>query len=333
MKHLHCFYILAFACLLTACGDSDTPAEVRKQLHILFSVNGLGDMGYNDCLLTGIQRVRKAHAEADFYFYNPASEAEAEEVFRTWLEKESEVSSLFVLAASDYEAMAKRLLPNHPPIGNKEILLFESKNPDGLPLHSFDISMYGASFLAGVAAVCCTPLPPLVLLGNSEDASVQEGVDGFTDGYRFFAEATEVATLALADDWTGYSSAETAYRNMFEWAQLYGFIFPIAGGSNMGIYRYLREYPKGIYTAGMDVDQSPLCTQITGSVVKHIDRLLEEQLTQWIETGAFPSAHLYGLESGCVEWLLSPDYEEALGTAMKEYLGIAILKEKEYEEN
>ena len=71
----------------------------------------------------------------------------------------------------------------------------------------------------------------------------------------------------LADDWTGYVSASLAYRKMSDWAVDYDFIFPVAGGSNAGIYRYSREFEVSPYLAGMDIDQSSLSNRITGSVI------------------------------------------------------------------
>lgn len=55
------------------------------------------------------------------------------------------------------------------------------------------------------------------------------------------------------------------------------------GGSNMGIYRYLREHPDGPWVAGMDVDQSPFSSKVIGSEVKHIDDLLVQIVRDWIK--------------------------------------------------
>lgn len=100
----------------------------------------------------------------------------------------------------------------------------------------------------------------------------------------------------------------------------------------MGIYRYLREYPNGVYTAGMDTDQSALCTQVIGSVVKHIDLLIEDYITDWLETGEMPQYKQFGLESGYVDWILSPDYKNVFDAYMEDVRETAIRKERNYHE-
>ena len=119
---------------------------------------------------------------------------------------------------------------------------------------------------------------------------------------------------------------------MSEWAKNYGFIFPVAGGSNAGLYRYSREYADSPLLAGMDTDQSSLSTKITGSVIKEIDRLIFVYLTQWCETGTMPREGLYGLESDYTDFVLSPLYADEFRDLMEETRPQAISKEKEYHE-
>lgn len=141
------------------------------------------------------------------------------------------IACLLSLAAlsscSDYEPMAELHLAEHDLTPNKSILLFESlKQSQDDNIHTFQISMFGASYLAGVCARQCSERTPPVLLANNTDSPINVAKDGFVAGY-----GSDCDVEYLADDWTGYVSASLAYRKMSDWAVDYDFIFPVAGGS------------------------------------------------------------------------------------------------------
>ncbi len=119
---------------------------------------------------------------------------------------------------------------------------------------------------------------------------------------------------------------------MSDWSKEYGYIFPVAGGSNAGIYRYSRENEDSPFLAGMDIDQSGLSNKITGSVIKKIDRLIFKYLMEWSTTGTMPESQLYGLESGYADWKLSPIYKAEYKDIMEQARQQAITKEQEYYE-
>lgn len=136
----------------------------------------------------------------------------------------------------------------------------------------------------------------------------------------------------LAEDWTGYVAATKTYQKMTGWSAKYGFIFPVAGGSNSGLYRYSREFGNAPYLAGMDIDQSGLSDKITGSVVKNIDRLIYEYLKEWTATGTMPEDAFYGLESGYVDWQVALRYESLLNGVISVNRQKAIDTERRYYE-
>ncbi len=317
----------------TSCGEELNDAEAtppEPQAVVVFSPGGLGDQSYNDCILQGVQQFKKEHGDIGVYISSPGSLKEAERIFSDWLKRpESDIPELLVMASSDYEQLADSLLAIHKLTDNKRVLLFESrKSFADSKIRTFQMSMYGASYLAGaMAAECAAGEKSLVVLANPTDGPIAVARDGFMAG-----NGGNGDVVYLADDWTGYIASTLAYQNMSQWAQEYGFIFPVAGGSNLGIYRYSREYQDTPCLAGMDVDQSGLSDKITGSVIKHIDRLVYGYLTEWANTQTMPESQLYGLESGYVDWELSSRYAGKNQDKMNGLWQQAIEKEREYNE-
>lgn len=332
-RYFHLLPTLLFVAVsLLSCSKEDEPVPdaAMPQIVFLFSPGGLGDMSYNDCILEGVQRFKSENLGIDIYIYSPDSLEEAERIFSDWLVRPGgEVPTLFVLASSDYEPIAEEYLDGYDLSANKSILLFESrKQYADERIHTFQISTFGASFLAGgTAALCTGGGKALVVLANDSDRPIAIARDGFVEGF-----GGECDVEYLADDWSGYVQASLTYQKMSTWSKEYGFIFPVAGGSNAGIYRYSREYEDSPFLAGMDTDQSGLSNRITGSVIKHIDRLVYEYLTEWTQTGFMPETRLYGLESGYADWQLSPLFESEYNDAVSALRQQAINKEKEYYE-
>lgn len=311
--------------LLSSCSsdndEPDVPLGPTPQIIVLYGPGGLGDQGYNDCILAGIQNFKKAHHDdVDMYQYSPGSIEEAGRLLSDWLYLPgSDIPALFIAGSNDYEQLVTDALKVRSLTPNKRLLLFESDNEEGLPITTFRLSMYGASYLAGATAAAYlqernagtdSKKDALILLAHQGDKTIAKAGNGFRDGFKDSGVEAEAFTEYLAEDWTGYVSAQVAYQRMSDWAGNYDFIFPVAGGSNQGIYRYTREYADSPFTAGMDIDQSGLSRNITGSVIKHIDQLVYNYMETWLVTGELPESAVFGLESGYTDWLLSPYFTQ-----------------------
>lgn len=331
--------LLLTACCLQACSD-DTSAgspdadDLARpyEITVIFTPNGLGDMGYNDLALQGLQRFYKNHTDMRMYFNAPRDMSQAESIFREWASRPAAGRSLCILATSDFEDLVTAYFQSDTALPDgKEVLLFESDNPHDLPISTFRMSLYGASFLAGVCAASLTDGKGLAVGGSSSDASIRSALDGLADGYAHMGRSTPDVVF-LSDGFDGYAMPDKAYRNMAEWSSHYDFVYPVAGGSNLGIYKYLRDYASTVHTAGMDVDQSHLCNKVTGSAVKHLDRLLAFYLNLWLSGTPLPAKAWYGLGSGFVDYLVAPDYGASLGNVAEACRQTAIDKENAYEE-
>ena len=310
--------------------------SVYPEVTVLFSPDGLGDMSYNDVILRGLELlINKEESEFYISYMSPTGYDSAEEIIRSWwgerdltyADDGTVPRKLLVLADAEYAEIARGIID--PELINKDlsVLAFETGAPAQAsdPICTFELAIYGASWLAGRTARELGCQHPMVLLGDGSNEVTFEGRDGFIAGFQ-----GEVPVNAMAYDWQGYCMPLEVYQMMYSFDGQFDFIYSISGGTNMGIYRYLRENPEcGIYTAGMDVDQSPYSTLITGSLVKRIDLIVYDYLKNWLDGIELPEHKVYGLESGFVDWVI-PDRYDYLRPAIAALRQEAIQKEKKF---
>lgn len=328
--------ILVFsASALCSCSRDSAydPARNRKLVITLFSPGGLGDRGYNDQILYGLQTVYNTRPDCSMLFQSPSSMEEAQEIFSQWLTGSPDgTRSLFILASAEYEPLLELINSlEGVDMTGKSVMIFESRTTFSHPsVYSARISMFGASYLAGITVAAMGFSHPLVLLGSETDVPIRAASNGFRDGYESYPGVGKVDVRYVSEDWHGFNMAQHVYEMMPELSEKYDFIFPVAGGTNLGIYRYLRETPDGPLVAGMDIDQSPFSNNIVGSVVKNIDRMLEQGITAWLDNHKRSKQHdMFGLDSGFVDWQLSSLYLD-YSQVVRYYRVSAMQREAEY---
>ena len=247
-KYLIYFFVLA---VLSSCSDrdGDTAETLQESLSVTLvtSLNGAGDNGYNDLILSGALKFYQAHEEVELSLVWPHDIAEAEGILTSWLAEESEERQLLILGGNEYEQMVREKdieLDN-----NKTILLFESEAIQGV--NTIRIQRYGISYLAGciVAPEGCAT----IIAALPDDPILTDAISGFTDGFKAYCGNEEeedensyiktgLDTIYLANDYTGYAMPDSTYRLATEINN--GFIYPLAGGSNNGIYKSVRYCQK-----------------------------------------------------------------------------------------
>ncbi|MBQ5779417.1 MAG: hypothetical protein IIW13_05455, partial [Paludibacteraceae bacterium] len=206
--------------LFLSCSKDEEFEQVESQetkkdeIVVIFTPNGLGDLGYNDLILSGMQSVYKEHLEVKMFLHAPYSMEEAGQIFKEWFFDGSENRSLCVLAASEYEFFLKTFLEEQGEVPkNKEILLFESANRMELPVSTFEFNMYGASYLAGAYASYMTDGECLIVKGNSNDETLLANAAGFVEGcVDFGLKKPEIESLS--EDYDGYSQPDEVYHKM-----------------------------------------------------------------------------------------------------------------------
>ncbi len=329
-----CVHVV-WAC--TQSSDIIIPSGQDKEIYVLFGPDSWGDNGYNDLIYSGLLDCIGSDKLKDskVIYVNPTSMTEALKLIASWKNDSLAYKKrLLVLANSIYNDIINKDLSSFTlDDQSNSVLLFESSKSDINGVHTFMLSLYGTSYITGAIAAKLN-LTPLVVLGNSRDSITASATDGFTAGYRDYGNKdAEIAKKYLSDTYNGYNMPDSTYNMMHSWAQDYNFIFPIMGGSIMGVFHYIRENPNNIFTVGIDVDQSNLCSQLLGSMTKNIDSVFSSWLTRWASGETLPQHATYGLEDGYTEWKKANINLEDYGVDIDEIKSAAIKKEKEYENN
>lgn len=344
-------YILVLV-VLSSCTDrdGDTAETFNEGLSVTLvtSLNGAGDNGYNDLILSGVLRFYQEQENVNLSLVWPHNIEEAESFLASWMEKESDVRELLILGSNDYELMVRE--KDVELDEQKTILLFES---EAIPnVNTIRIQRYGVSYLAGciVAPEGCAT----IIAAMPDEPILMDAISGFSDGFNAYYNednvedsyyfSTGLDTIYLANDNTGYAMPDSTYRLVNEINN--GFIYPLAGGSNNGIYKSIRDNHFALTMAiGMDADCSAHGKSIPFSVIIRTDKLIEDYLTMWVDGKELPSHSSYGLEDGYTDIVISPYFydmnmqwkpyyekENYWEDAYYKYKEEAIEKESEYEE-
>lgn len=318
--------------LCAACSKDDGIENLSLPSHdvdILFSPSGVGDSGYNDIILYGIQQTCNKHG-IRLELHQPISIEEGWECYNEWKQEDNQnMKKLFIFASNDYEDLLRENPPARQP--DKDLLLFEA---DGEleNMASFRLNMYGAAYYIGKLAGRIVP-SAAVLMANPYDPVINEAEQGFKTGFNSENE-NSYSVFHLTDvPHQGYNQPDNAYYLSYSMFQDYSFVWPLAGGSNRGVFKYTREYPNSIYTAGVDADMSSYSNSVVCSLVKRLDLLMEEYIARWLDGESLTGFTKYGFDSGFVQVNIAADYKEVVDDMTKGLKEEAISEEKAYETN
>lgn len=326
-----CLWIGVCLFFFWSCSTEDIlekPFYPGYKVRALLSPNGLGDLSFNDEIYGGILEAKKENHFL-LYYKSPADLTEAEQILREWQNDDDPVHCYTILGGSEYAGIARRIRPAEMK-GNW--LMFDTSWQD-LNVASFRFKGYGVSFLVGMIARFYTHADTVVFIGGQEKESfVEECCCGFREGF-LYEGGKEVVVSYLSEESDGFAMPGKAYQIADSLYRKYPFIYSIAGGSNNGIYQYLREYPDAEgYTTGVDIDQSAYSDRIIGSVVKNIKERTGEYIRQWMKGSPVVDYKEYGLSSGNIAFRVAEPYRSSLEKVLQSYFQIAVGKESEYDE-
>lgn len=327
--------IVAFS----SCGEDKLSEQaVKARIVVVTSINGPGDNGYNDQILAGVMDVVNSR-DVDVSLVHPTTIEQAKELLNTWKQTATTEPVLLMLAGSDYEEMART---DGTGLDDKHtVLLFESDGenmPQGVK--TFRIARYGISYLAGTMAQCSQDVR--IVMAMHGDDTIEEAATGFTDGYNAHNVGGTITTHYLSETVSGFAMPDSAYRLLSQIEP--DFVFPLAGGSNNGLYKFTRESPLSfVLVAGMDTDCAAYSKRVPFSIVIEIKKAVSQYMNDWIDGKEIADKATFTLADGMADIVMSSTFYKTLDiwddyyydeqywpNLYEEYKDEAISKEHEY---
>lgn len=277
------------ACI--ACSSDDEPVPTappnrgKPSVTLLVAVEGLGDNGYNDCMVDGI-----------FGFYEqtgivvrlllPADAQEAETMYRQWLDANASADSAVIIVSSgSYESLVSSVTPRLTGSGSRVLLTESQAAISGVS--TVAVNRFGASYLAGAMLGA---LPAFVIAAAPGVPMIETAIRGFREGHAAHAAQGATVTVGyLSDDERGFVMPDSAYRamdrRMFKDGMFSTYreaVFPLLGGSYVGVQQAMADNQlNGGFLVGMDVNRSGQGNNIPFSLVVHIDHIVSSYLDDW----------------------------------------------------
>ncbi|MEE0691211.1 MAG: hypothetical protein UCJ13_10265 [Bacteroidaceae bacterium] len=301
---------LALCTLLSGCEKEEAVDANAWRVEAVLSPGGVGDQGYNDKILRGLQ-LAAAQYGFTLAIHIPEEKEQGIQIYNEWLNAPLDNDcerSLFVFSGSEYEYLLDSLpLPQDE---RKDVLMFETERQvEGI--YTFFVGCYAASYLAGATSVFDNEgeeQKALVIAANPHDIQVKRAVDGYRDGYLAAGgDGCDVHYLSEELD-GGYRMQDEAYKFCMENDGNYMYYFSAAGASNKGLYRFSREHAN--MAVGMDVDMGLFSSMITMSVVKHMDRVVFDVLGDLLNNRKIPYHQAFTYTSGYEELVYSTEFTE-----------------------
>ena len=305
--------ITIFLCLSCANTliETELVYEGRANVSLLITPNGLGDNGYDDDAAKGVFAFME-ESGVPVHLMMPEDIADGEEMYLQWLsENATRDSSVLIVGSPAYIDVLKRTPPKLSGRGSR-VMLFESDEKiEGVS--TVMINRYGVSYLAGAMS---NEFDAFILAAAPGYTTLEDAIAGFKDGHKAMGDGSRTVTLQyLSDGEDGFAMPDSAYRTMCRRAEQYWYydemIFPLLGGSEAGVIKYLNSDDLNpALLIGMDVEQTGQSPRIPFSVVIRIGEVIKKNLVNWIKGQEWPSTQKYGLADGLADIVITPNFSE-----------------------
>lgn len=305
--------LLITVLILLNCSDNESENDIIKvgkaEVTLLVTPNGLGDNGYDDVAARGIFAFME-ESGVPVRLLQPGNMAEAETMYLQWLSHNASADSMVLVAGSSaYEELLKRIPPSLTGRGSR-VLLFES-NERIEGVSTLMVSRYGAAYLAGAMS---KEFDAFIFAAAPGFSTLEDAIAGFRAGHSANSSGDRQLTLQyLADGEEGFAMPDSAYHTIYRRAEQYWdydeMIFPLLGGSGMGITKFLNgdDFTQAL-SIGMDVDQAGQSRRIPFSMVIRIGDMIKSYLEDWLTGKEWPSARRPGLAEGATGIVITPDF-------------------------
>lgn len=333
------FFVVA---LLTSCAkgdviyiddDEEWLNDQRPLVFFLYEEDDLGDLGYADNVYRGV--VRASDSNNLLLSCVETSSDIFEITFEAFLSILSNIEGdrkvLVVVFNKGYEKIYHSYEDSIRQIDNVDILFVESGDTT-LSCYTLNCKDYGAYYLAGcVVGKGFSDVSRILLVSANAQNKMLEGMrQGFSDGIVATNREIEVSNYYISDSSNnGYNAEDILYEYSDEINKEYQMVVPLCGGSIQGLLRYNRENTESFYTVGVDVDMQAYSSKVPFSVVKRLDKVVEEWINRWVKGENQERHQSYGLADPYIGIVVSDDYKGRLEEVVSLYYQSAISKENE----
>lgn len=251
--------------LMQSCKNevvSENELDTIPEITLIYSYNGLGDLGLNDNVYNSLRYLQVAPEEGyefDFiaYTYTPEDMNEAESICREWFSAVPENGRRRLLVLSDPSYI--ELIRKHPEWRNSaggDVLLIDSYG-EGTDVYSLAVSIYGICHMAGQIVGQWNRMVPAwgltdsrfgsgkaaVVCANSVDEVINDGCRGFLDGLESAGGTDADVYYLYGKSGEGFVSQDSIYSLSYKLDRMnYGFVMPLCGGSQTGMLTYTRQH-------------------------------------------------------------------------------------------
>ena len=342
--------LLAFFSVLSACTkDGNTvyvTDEVEKDsLPMVYFVSregSLGDLGYVDAIYRGVVRGCNSIGAHYTLMEIPSDTALVDFAVALFMEsiKYSENKTLAVFANDALEPVFHRYESVLANMGDKAQALLVETQDTLLPINTVSFRQYGVCYQAGRVAVRSFEREfsrVVIANANRTNEGIKEMREGFTAGIEDGIDPDDpfgdkpISNIYFSDKSGGFDVPDSAYQvAVRDLADDDVLLFPLCGGTMQGFLRYSRD-ANNFLILGVDTDMQEYSKALPFSVVKNVDKFVEDWIVKWGNGEENPKHQILGFDSGYTKIVVSNRYNEWLPqTDVDDLYEVSLEKEKEY---
>lgn len=302
-------FVMMLAASCTKSGDiiyQQDPADQASTtplVMVIYDPNALGDRSYNDLIYQGVEKAAQDNGLRTMQL-SPASVEEGLTYLRMMLQTMTNPSDtvhrLLIVAAASYDDYLRRnnsLLDANP---HADLLYFETDIPLEGKGSTFYMPYYGAMYEAG--AITQVETTDVLLVGaNPYVKPVADAMQAYSDGFLASPIATSdqpeknLVTVWLSNEVSGgFSVSDTTVIRLLtgqQWQGDHHLLVPVCGGSATNFRRLIEMF--NIYDF-VGIDCEAVSAHCNFSVVKHIDRVVEQCIGQWLSPSGMLKHQTFG---------------------------------------
>ena len=323
------FAVLLLSVGCTKGGDTiyksdpnEEAASTKPLVTVIYDANALGDRSFNDLIYEGVERTAQELGLRTMQ-QSPRTYEEGvqylELMFRQMETAKDSVRRLFIVTSTGYDDFIRKNNKRLEANPYADLLYMETTTPLEGKGSTFYIDYYGAMYMSGCMTHYGAYDYAALLLANPYTQSVREAGEGFQAGFydtpRLEFEHLSLHVRYLSDEpGGGFTVADTtATRIIYEELHSDGPIgingvtfIPVCGGAMHAFFRGAQSYMYTFRYVGIDGDMTADKDYCIFSVLKHIDKVMEDYVGMWLN-GSMPKHQTMGLADGVTDVVIS-DY-------------------------